>query len=48
MLGVLMAKYLYFRESNPGGKSVTILAVIIIGGVMQLIELLWILLFMVV
>jgi hypothetical protein len=48
MLGVLMTKYLHFRESNPGGKSITILAVIIIGGVMQLTELPLLLLLMVV
>ena len=36
-----MTKYLHFRESNPGGKSVTIPAVIIIGGMIQLLELPW-------
>jgi hypothetical protein len=48
MLGVLMTKYLHFRESNPGGKSIAILAVIIIGGAIQLPELPWLLLFVVV
>jgi len=43
-----MTKYLHFRESNPGSKSLTILAVIIIVGVMQLAELPWLLLSMVV
>ena len=43
-----MTKYLHFRESNPGGKSVIMLAVIIVAGVTELTELPWLLLLMVV
>jgi len=48
MLGVSMTKYLHFRESNPGGKSIIMLAVIIIAVVTELTELPWLLLLMVV
>jgi len=43
-----MTKYLHFRESNPGAKSVIMLAVIIIAGVTELTELPWLFLLMMV